>query len=875
MATPTAPIDAPFLAAPVQTPVATPVTTPIVAPVGVIPVLTPTAPTVTAPVAAPATIPVPTPLAAPIATPVGEPVIMPPMAVPIDIIAPVLVPVATPTAPIDAPFLAAPVETPVAAPATTPIVAPVVVVPVLTPTAPTVAAPSFAVVPIATPVGTPIRMPTSTSITAFYLIDARNSRRLNSLSNGDVVSLRDLNMTQAAFNLEVEPGSSVASVVFLENGRKESAKPLSYCGDTNGVFATCSNLVIGTHTITVRPYTGSKQSGTQLSDVAITFSIQLKSAAPVAAPVPTPVAIPVFVPSVPTPVEPVTVTLLNASSNKTFPILDSDSLAAMDSKESPFGVWYWAAYKPNKANKGIYPGLKGGSILCRWSDLELTPGVYDWSQVHEQMDAAIAEGLRYSFTLMVGPDTPEWAYQQGVPKVLTTESGWQFPYYLNNLYRQLFDTLVQEVVAHLKNLTPERANSLVEVRLNEGSTGDPFGYKGDVLKAYAQYDISDTEWDAFRRAHIQAVRNYIGDDGLSKINMSFTHVSDETEAFAASLFPDAQYFKNGMASHGYHIPEDESSVLNVQRSQAFNGDPKFGGTRIRWFGELDGEWLNGWFQKSPAESFWWSAIYALHMGLSRWLVQGEAMQVPAYHFALDFFNKHGEHIDAATSPYAFCALRDGLDASDTNRFNESQYGTTDDKRPRLGNILDDFQDYGAVVEDFTVTGATSLAFRGRKGYVDVLYGGVRGNYHRFLYQVNPPAESIGWWHVGSNDWPYGRFARSFHSSSGRTAMYFRLDDRFISDKNAPQAVAVSVTYYDEGNGTWEVIYNDSFLGVRTAVTITCGDTPTWKKVRLDLAHAKLDGSLDNGADLILHHVSGSDTKFHMIELDRAEGVFQL
>ena len=106
-------------------------------------------------------------------------------------------------------------------------------------------------------------------------------------------------------------------------------------------------------------------------------------------------------------------------------------------------------------------------------------------------------------------------------------------------------------------------------------------------------------------------------------------------------------------------------------------------------------------------------------------------------------------------------------------------------------------------------------------------------------------------------------------------MYFRLDDRFISDKNAPQAVAVSVTYYDEGNGTWEVIYNDSFLGVRTAVTITCGDTPTWKKVQLDLAHAKLDGSLDNGADLILHHVSGSDTKFHMVELDRAEGVFQL
>ena len=238
--------------------------------------------------------------------------------------------------------------------------------------------------------------------------------------------------------------------------------------------------------------------------------------------------------------------------------------------------------------------------------------------------------------------------------------------------------------------------------------------------------------------------------------------------------------------------------------------------------------------------------------------------------AFDFFNKHSEHIDAATSPYAFCALRDGLDASDTVRFSETQYGTAVRKPlARLLNILNVYAPYGAVVEDQSVTGAVSMKFRQRTGYVDVLYGGVRGNYHRHLYQVDPSGESIGWWHVGSNMWPYGLFARSFQSSTGRNAMYFRLDGRFISDKSAAHAVKVSVTYYDAGDGTWELLYHDPSVGVRSAVSVTCGNSSNWKKVQLEFV-AILDGGLEKGADLVLRRISGSDTKFHMVELDRVE-----
>jgi len=152
--------------------------------------------------------------------------------------------------------------------------------------------------------------------------------------------------------------------------------------------------------------------------------------------------------------------------------------------------------------------------------------------------------------------------------------------------------------------------------------------------------------------------------------------------------------------------------------------------------------------------------------------------------------------------------------------------------------------------------------------VDVFYGGVGANYHRFLYQIDPAAESIGWWHVGDKTWPYGRFARSFQANSGKNAMYFRLDDRFISDKSANYAVKVSITYMDEGDGTWELLYNDSDSGMRSAAVATCGGTQSWKKLEASVSSAVLDGGLEKGADFILSHISGSDTKFHLIEITR-------
>ena len=343
-------------------------------------------------------------------------------------------------------------------------------------------------------------------------------------------------------------------------------------------------------------------------------SVPLPAPAPVSIPMPVPVS---FVPA----------------RNRTFPILDPDSLSDLYAKESNFGIWFWPAYRPSRATKAVYPGLKGGLIIYRWSQLEPLQGMYDWTEVDDYMDAAIAEGIKFGFALQVGPDSPEWLYEQGVPKVLTTETNFQFPYYFDPLYLESFDLVNQEAIDHLRNLSAQRAKSLVEVTLNDGSTGDPYCYKGDLLPGSEQFDISRKEWDEFRRENIQSLYNHLGTEGLETLEMAFAVLSEATEAFVKNLFnSDVMYFKNGMASHGYHIPDDEASTINVQRSLASDGDPALLGTRVRWFGEMDREWLNGWFQRSPKESFWWSAIYALHMGMSRWHVRDDALENPEYHF---------------------------------------------------------------------------------------------------------------------------------------------------------------------------------------------------------------------------------------------------
>ena len=84
--------------------------------------------------------------------------------------------------------------------------------------------------------------------------------------------------------------------------------------------------------------------------------------------------------------------------------------------------------------------------------------------------------------------------------------------------------------------------------------------------------------------------------------------------------------------------------------------------------------FKGWFQEAPVWNLYWLNLWGLHFGLDILVHGREAFTNPAYRESFQFYARYGGQKDAATSPGAWCALRDGLDASDFKRFPEAAFG---------------------------------------------------------------------------------------------------------------------------------------------------------------------------------------------------------
>jgi hypothetical protein len=153
----------------------------------------------------------------------------------------------------------------------------------------------------------------------------------------------------------------------------------------------------------------------------------------------------------------------------------------------------------------------------------------------------------------------------------------------------------------------------------------------------------------------------------------------------------------------------------------------------------------------------------------------------------------------------------------------------------------------------------------------------RGNYERFLHQVNPNRTSVGWWRVGgeiTQSTPvYARFARGFDNAGGKNTMYFDIDDKFFANTplNGAYPVTVRVVYYDKGTGKWALKYDAVGNSRKTAYTVIKTNSGTWKEKTVILKDAYFGNRGPNSSDLMLASVDNNDDIFHMIELTRDMG----
>ncbi|MDO8543161.1 MAG: hypothetical protein Q7S40_22225 [Opitutaceae bacterium] len=232
------------------------------------------------------------------------------------------------------------------------------------------------------------------------------------------------------------------------------------------------------------------------------------------------------------------------------------------------------------------------------------------------------------------------------------------------------------------------------------------------------------------------------------------------------------------------------------------------------------------------------------------------------------FNRYAGHNDAAGSPVAFCALRRGLDASDTTAFPEEKFGRAEkSNRARYLAIAMEFARCGARQGDPDKALGGGMRNRQADDQNDVGWRIWPGNFERHLTQLRPEETSVGLWHVDPAKHPYSLFARRFDAAAGRKTMSFGIADGFFEKPAMGAAVQLRVVYLDRDAGQWQLVYATA-AGEKIARTVEVTNSGEWKAVTMVLPDAVWDHRLAGGGDLALRHAGGADTTFHLLELER-------
>ena len=542
-----------------------------------------------------------------------------------------------------------------------------------------------------------------------------------------------------------------------------------------------------------------------------------------------------------------------------------------------YGVWAKSSeFDPSDPDYDYVLAITSGS---KWKDLQPdSSDHFDWSETQSALQLAYDRGQMLYLSIGVGPEAPEWVYDNGVPKVTTTngKNKWPYyPYYLDYDYIKFYHNLIQEFGRFLSTQPQHLIDRIAFVQVKTGCTGDEAPYKGKVIDP--NYEISRAEWLDFRLKAFEQFRLAFLAGTNPKIPLLFNSIDSSSNPDAwnwvTTHIGSGFGFKGSAFVRGHHLNGAKTFTENWK---PYTINPQ--GLALFSRAEMDQSWRKPLYQINESLGFYWGAISGLNSGLTVWDISTSALKQAAINPSIQqtfrFFNKYAGQIYPATSTRAFIALHEGLDVSDTVKFSEDTYGNANKRnQARYEAICNDpvYAVRGAQMEDLTAVTKGQVYQRDRQtGYNDAGWEIWPTNYSRFITQIDPDNESIGMFRIGgtidTHSPIYSRFARAFENSSGKNAMYFKLEDGFFS--SPANDVKVSVIYYDNVNGsTWQLKYDAGTENFKTAYTITCTGSDTWKTKTVTLTNAVMLHNGPNGADFALVNTDELDDIFHMIEIE--------
>jgi hypothetical protein len=520
-----------------------------------------------------------------------------------------------------------------------------------------------------------------------------------------------------------------------------------------------------------------------------------------------------------------------------------------------WGIWGGHKYK--------LPWLKGSVISCSWDDIESSENTYDFSCLDTKIAQAVANDQDVIFKVYIGDTQPNWIWAT-VPLV-ETDSGRESPYYLDTEFKKYVKRLWAMLLKHVTELPKAQRDSIIAMQVPMGKSGDMGPYKGTPLKTDYLIDEDGAKWGAYQREMITA----------------WVQARDAIGLTLTPLFNVQQGTYEWMKSQGIDYMLKSKVVAQMyQMNYEMNNDwvrmlllESLGTDYTRGRGELDTAVNDGagWFAEAPLWNYYWHSLWMLTYGIDIFNVREETLDTGmTYSGVFNFFAERAGYKNPKTARYAYVALRDGLDQSDTVRFPQSSFGVYSgvNSLERYKNITLAFASYGAKQGD--VSGQADPGLDQAKqlnALNDVGFKIWPGNYGKYLDQINPNGTSQGYWRVGSTSQPYGRYARGFNTSKGNR-MYFNVDNTMFATGGlaGKEQIQIRVVYFDKGTGTWALHYDATGNADKQAYPMTNTNTNIWKEKTITITDANFNNRGPKDSDISLVNTDSTDEIFHMIEV---------
>lgn len=558
-----------------------------------------------------------------------------------------------------------------------------------------------------------------------------------------------------------------------------------------------------------------------------------------------------------------------------------------------YGVWERGDIIANDPGNPAYDFLKGFRMDREWSEIQPNnANDYDWTAFKDMVQIAV-ERDKYIYTnILVGPQCPNWIYDD-VPLVKADGDAFnKYPYYLDEDYKAYYFALIENYAALLRDsISDEQRKRILFVQVMTGCTGDECAYKGSLLEGYEQYDITEAQWRTFRLEAFEKFKTeFLDGDPNTKINLVFNNIDPaidgESEEWNWVIDNIGTGFgiKGSAYVRGHHLTFEKTFkdqwyqyLVNPETLALFSR------------AEMDQTYTWPLYQNNLPLGFYWGALSGLNTGLSIWDLTNTAVDaVTEKGFydsevqqgimeAYDFFNKYAPQVYPSASSCAYSIFHEGLNSANTAKFPESIYGDAlKGNVSRYINICNAYADRGALMEHPEAATYGQVWQRHNQiGYNDAGWEIPEGNYERWIEQINPDQTSIGLFRINAdsegkldaNNSKYDRFARSFEHLTGKNAMYFKFHDDVFSASD-PKKVTFTITWFDKtSNSSWEFRYDAGGETLTTAKIFTGTGSGQWKKETIVVTDAIMRKNGPKGSDFALVNTDEADDIFHGIEAD--------